>query len=80
VKVNATRLSLTVAANFAEQLLTDEVSLRQSVGEFLTMMSKETGSAVVSVEVFSGDTVIASGATLDSGEQQIKILERVESN
>jgi len=78
--VRGTHLSLTFAESFGGHLLADKVTLRQSVGGFLSLMSEESGFAGVSVEVISGERTIASGSVLDSGEQQIKIVEEVESN
>jgi hypothetical protein len=65
---------LRFAPAFGQQLRADESALRGNVAGFLSIISRQTGSARVSVEVFSGDTAIAMGETLESGEDRIEIL------
>jgi len=73
--VKGTHLSLRFASGFGEQLLGDDAALEQAIEDFLSLLSDETGSDLVSVEVFSGDTSIATGEILESGEPQITLLQ-----
>ena len=72
--VNGTHLELRFAPAFGHQLLADEAALRQTVAGFLSIISRQTGAVRVSVEVFSGDTAIAIGETIEAGEERIEIL------
>jgi hypothetical protein len=72
--VNGTHLSLRFAPGFGQQLLAEKSALYQGIEEFMSMMSKETGASRVSVEVSSGEIVIATGETMESGEKRITIL------
>jgi len=71
--VKGTHLSLRFAPSFGQQLLRDEAVLEQTIEDFLSLLSDETGSDRVSVELFSGDTSIASGEIQASGERQITL-------
>jgi hypothetical protein len=73
--VNGTHLSLRFAPDFGQRLLAEKSALHQSIDGFMSMMSKETGDSRVSVEVSSGENVIATGETLEAGEKRITILE-----
>jgi len=73
--VDGTRLSITFVPEFGQQLIADETSLLQSVADFMSLMRSETGSTEVSVEIASGDDLIATGETTDSGENRIKLLQ-----
>jgi len=72
--VNGTHLELRFRPAFGQQLLADEAALRQTVAEFLSIISRQTGSIRVSVEVFSGDTAIAIGEISRAGEDRIELL------
>jgi hypothetical protein len=72
-KVDGTHLTLRVTPRLGEQLLSDEASLRQSMADFLSLMSEETDAIINSVDLFSEDVIIASGKSLESGKNQITI-------
>lgn len=75
--VSGTHLSLRFFPSFGQQLLADEVALEQTIEDFLSLLSDETGSDRVSIEVLSGDAPIANGQILESGERQITLLQKV---
>lgn len=74
VDVDGAHLSLTFSASFGGQLLTDEEAFRESIFEILSLMSRETGSSEVSMDVFSGEAAIASAATSETEPTRITIL------
>jgi hypothetical protein len=73
--VDGTKLTLNLTPRSGRQLSVDTSVLKQSVADFLSMLSREAGANEVSVEVFSGDILLATGKTSESGRSEVMIQE-----